>query len=218
MINHLLFSYFFLGFGKRFPCWTPLQSRRQLLPVSYLLLLTILLLLLLLFCRCIRKFHCNFMIMAARILIDTLALLRGHRPPEDRCVAPSTSALELNFDFDVDFDFDFIMMLDDEAQCSSEIQFRNEMHFDFFEYINLKVGPQQKTSCGAQIFKACGYKSGAHYARGRGRSRRTMREREWQKEQEQRNGRGSGPGQARPAFKLGPATGTCRPHHHCVCR
>lgn len=31
---------------------------------------------------CIRKFRCNFMIMAARILIDTLALLTGPMAPE----------------------------------------------------------------------------------------------------------------------------------------
>lgn len=32
----------------------------------------------------------------------------------------------------------------DDAQCSSEIQFWNEMHFEVFEYINLEDGAHTK--------------------------------------------------------------------------
>lgn len=114
------------------------------------------------------------MIMAARILIDTLALLRGHRPPEDRCVAPSTSALELEFDFNfIMMMMLMIMVIMMMLSVPAKFNFGTKCISRFLNTSILKMGRTQKTSCGAQIFNACGYKTGAHYARRRGHTQRT---------------------------------------------
>lgn len=115
------------------------------------------------------------MIMAARILIDTLALLTGPMAPE--------TCPEEGFEFrfhadDDDSSLNVIPDDDDDDQLRTccvpaNFNFHSKCILCLCKYINLNANPvggrergrqQQKTSCGAQIFNARGQQSGAHYA------------------------------------------------------